>query len=133
MSRSVAWWWVAIACVVLTFDTAASLVSTTTGIPYTAFAIGSYVIYFMAGYLVGRRFGMSAGIAAGAVAGITDATLGWLVSWLLSAASAEGEIGPALVLGTIVIVAAGATVLGAIGALVGRRAASRAAGIGAGS
>ena len=75
--------YVLVALVAVGFDVLASLVSRQFQILYTYFGIGSFIIYFAAGFLGCRRLGFIGGAAAGLVAGLSDATLGWLFSFFI--------------------------------------------------
>ena len=108
--------------VVLVFDTVAAIVSALTGISYMTFTIGSLLIYFGVGFLVGKRFGFRSGAAAGIVAGLADSTLGWAVAWVIGPAQVDrSPLSAAELLGTIAVVTAGSTFVAAIGLYFGSR------------
>jgi hypothetical protein len=109
--------YLAVALAVVAYDTAASLVSLQAGIPYSYFALGSYLIYFGAGFLAARALGWRHGVVAGAVAGVTDATAGWAVSWALGPGRPSGGFSAWMLPFTMAFVGMTAIVVGSLGAL----------------
>ena len=69
--------------IILLFDTMTALFSLRYSVSYTKFALGSWLIYVMSGFVVKQSKWLWKSIVTGtAIAGI-DATLGWLISWQL--------------------------------------------------
>jgi hypothetical protein len=118
MYRSSTWWRAALA--IVAFDAVASIISRTAGIEYTKFAYGSYLIQAAAGFF-GRRSGLSfwGATLLGTWVGFVEATVGWAVSWWIGPGRVEGPLSAEMLIGIILYVAIGATVLGALGCLVG--------------
>jgi hypothetical protein len=105
------------AAAVLTFDTAASVTSLLTRVPYMWFTLGSAVIYLTASYKGAPRFGLRMAVAAALLVSLIDATLGWGLSWLIGPGQVEDPeipFGAALVIG-----ATGSLVFGATTGLLG--------------
>lgn len=68
---------------VVFYDALSSFLSRSLELEYTDFAIGSMLIYFLAGFWGAFRFSFLTGLVAGPFAGLLDATLGLLVSQLI--------------------------------------------------
>ena len=105
---------------IVVFDAVASMISRATGFPYTRFAIGSYIIQAAAGFF-GRRSGLAfwGATLLGTWVGLIEATVGWAVSWWIGPGRVEGPLSSEMLIGVVLYVAVGATVLGALGALAG--------------
>jgi hypothetical protein len=67
-------------CGIVAFDAVASVLSRIFQLQYTKFAVGSLLIYVVAGFLGAFRRGFFYGLLLGAIAGFTGSTVGWLVS-----------------------------------------------------
>lgn len=112
---------------ILLFDLAASLLSKALAMPYGAFSIGSFVIYFLVGLLVARATDLKMGMVAAAETGLVEATLGWAISWLVGVGRLSSEeLPPAAIVATVIGVILSAAVVGLIGALIGRKLGRRA-------
>lgn len=72
-----------VAASIVLYDLMASLVSRGLQIEYSDFGFGSLVLYFLAGFVVSRKYGFLMGVLAGLVAGIADSTLGLYISELV--------------------------------------------------
>jgi hypothetical protein len=122
MYRSSTWWRAALVAglAIVAFDAVASIISRTSGIEYTRFAYGSYLIQAAAGFF-GRRSGLSfwGATLLGTWVGFVEATIGWAVSWWIGPGRVEGPLAVEMLIGIVLYVAIGATVLGAVGAFLG--------------
>jgi hypothetical protein len=122
MYRSPTWWRAALVAggAIVAFDAVASIISRMTGFDYTNFAYGSYLIQAAAGFF-GRRSGLSfwGATLLGTWVGLVEATAGWAVSWWIGPGRVEGPVATEVLIGIVLYVAIGATVLGALGSIVG--------------
>jgi hypothetical protein len=108
------------AILVLVFDTAASVLSASTGLEYSWFAIGSFVIYAVVGYIASGE-SLLRGVLASAAVGFVEATAGWWISWQVGPGAVEGEtIDAATLAAAIVFVTVIAGLIGLIAGLAGR-------------
>ena len=114
------------AAVILVYDTLTAIVSATTGVSYGLFSIGSFAIYILFGFLVGRRSRWPWGVLAGALIALVETTIGWAISWSLGPGRPSAEVGPMAVIAVIPLVVLFGAVFGLIGGLlsliVGRNA-----------
>jgi hypothetical protein len=110
---------------ILLFDLIASIASKRLGFPYQWATIGSFVIYFLIGYIAAKSSGQPVRAAAvvAAIVGLAEASIGWWISWQLEvgrpADGRELTISSWLTAASFVI--AVAALLGALGGFVGRR------------
>lgn len=109
---------------ILAWQALAASTSSATGIAYSHFAIGSYVIYAFAGYTAGRFGPLWWGLLAGGGVALIEGIAGWPVAALagpdlVRLGLAEARQNDQLLLLVLTITAVGA-VLGLIGAGVAR-------------
>lgn len=102
---------------VVLFDVVASFASRILVFDYAKIFWASWFIYFIAGFVGGKRLGFIGGISAGLVAGFADATLGWFLSTVVGPylPNRPPEFGILVVAVVIVMV----SVLGAFFGLIG--------------
>ena len=123
MPASGRWWRLAgvAGAVIVAFDIAASLVSRHSGVPYSRFAYGSFLIQAGTGF-VARRASQPflEAMFLGTWVGVIEATIGWAASWWIGPGRPTGMSTPTTVAFAIVYVAVLATVFGALGAWLGQ-------------
>ena len=120
MKKYLQFYSIVIATVVL-FDVIASFASRVLVFDYTKLFWVSWCIYFIAGFVGGKRLGFIGGVSSGLVAGFADATLGWFLSTLVGpyVSNRPPEFGIVVVAVTIVVVTALGACFGLIGATLG--------------
>lgn len=78
---------------VILFDLIASLASRFLGVPYVLATVGSFLIYAVIGFFVGRTATPVEAAVVCAAVGLTESTVGWYVSWIIGPGKpAEGEL-----------------------------------------
>jgi hypothetical protein len=108
------------AIAIVVFDVLASLASRSLGFPYAYATVGSWMIYAVVGYALGRIAPVTiATLGVGAVAFI-EATLGWWLSWMIGPGRLKsGTMSATMLLSTLVGVIAIAAVIGAAAGAIG--------------
>jgi hypothetical protein len=113
--------YLAIACVIILFDIAASFASRAAQFNYTNLAWVSWGLYVACGYFGCKYRGFLGGVVAGLVAGLSDSTVGWALSCLIGPYlpfAQPGRYAPVLIAVAIVIVTAMGAFFGLVGALL---------------
>lgn len=112
----------AVVVTVVLFDVTASLASRLLVFDYTKLFWASWCIYFLAGFVGGKRLGFIGGISAGLVAGFADSTVGWFLSTAIGPYIPRRlpEFGILVVAVTVVIVSALGAFFGLIGATLAK-------------
>jgi hypothetical protein len=120
MSRK-AQFYLAVACVIILFDAAASFVSRVLRFDYTILAWVSLCLYFASGYFGSKFHGLLGGALAGLVAGLADSTVGWAVSSVVGpyVPFEKSSPAPLLIAAVVTIVTLKATFFGFVGGLFG--------------
>ncbi len=103
------------AIVVVVYDTLTAIISVATGISYSFFALGSFVISLTFGFLLGRAAKWYLGALSGAANGLVEATVGWAISWLIGPGKPEFETDAVM----IAIIVGLAINIGAVLGLIG--------------
>jgi hypothetical protein len=107
------------AALIVAYDTLTALLSAATGISYGLFSIGSFLIYILFGFLVGRHSRWYLGAVSGAVIALAESTIGWAISWYIGPGKPPIEIdASATVIGVIALVIPFGAFLGLIGGLL---------------
>lgn len=101
--------------VVVVYDTCTALISTLSGIAYSYFAFGSFIISLTFGFLLGRSTKWYLGALAGAANGLTEATLGWAISWAIGPGKPEFETDTVTIAMIVILAIDIGAVLGFIG------------------
>ena len=111
-----------IAVSVVAFDIGASIASKSIGFDYTKLIWISRALHFSAGYVGSRYFDFITGVLGGLVAGLADSTLGWGASSAIGPHISfyQPQYTPLLILTVIIVVSVQATVIGLIGAILGK-------------
>jgi len=104
--------------VVLGYDLVASLASRASDTNYGLFSIGSFFIYTLFGFLLGRTGKWWFGGLCGLLLGFADSTLGWLISWYIGPGKPPVEMNVVLIGITIVLVTLTAGIFGLVGGAV---------------
>jgi hypothetical protein len=104
---------------IVLFDGLASLASRSFGFPYVYATAGSWLIYAMVGFAIGRIAPVSYAAAGVAVVALAESTIGWWLSWIVGPGRTKsGTINSAQVITAIVtVVVIGALIGSAAGAL----------------
>ncbi len=100
---------------VLLFDTLTAVISSSTGLRYEWFSIGSAIIAILFGFLVARQSRWFVGGLAGALLGFADSTVGWMISWTIGPGRPEPEMSIAEIFFVIIFVTVETAVLGLVG------------------
>jgi len=106
--------------VVLVYDAAAAFVSEATDVGYGWFSFGSFFIYALFGYLVGRTSKWWVGAVIGVFLGFLDSTVGWIISSYIGPGQPPVEINAVLTGIVIAFVSILAGMIGLIGGAVSR-------------
>ncbi len=104
---------------VVAYDVVASMLARGFALTYGRFAIGSYAIYLLTGYLAARRAPFWHGPLAGAAVAAVEAGLGWPLSAQLGPADSAAVYASAPAaarIGMVVLLAAVGAALGLVGA-----------------
>jgi hypothetical protein len=109
---------VCIGAVVL-LDVIVSFASKYLGVPYTLASVGSFLIYGITGYFVGRISSPLEAALVGAIVGLSESTVGWYLSWVIGPGRpATGPLGRSQIATAIVTVTIiGGVLAGAVAAL----------------
>jgi hypothetical protein len=109
------------ALVIVAFDIVASVASRTIGFPYSDAAVGSYVIYAVFGFAIGRRAGVGGASLGVAMIATVEATIGWALSWVIGPGRPpNGMPRFGALASTVALVAATGAVLGAMAGLLAK-------------
>lgn len=113
--------WLITAAAVIGFDLAASTISRLSGLAYSDFVIGSWLVYVCVGVLASRQ--QISSVAAGAIAGSADASIGWWLSSLIEPVTKPRlqAISPARWLFIAFVVTGSAILFAALGAYLDSR------------
>jgi len=107
----------------MAFDALASIATRLTGVPYTSWIIGSWLLYGATGYAAARAVPhapVQAAAMAGLALGLADATAGWAISWALGPGRVPEGLTVMRWARTAVLVAAMAAGVAAFGGVLGR-------------
>jgi hypothetical protein len=104
---------------IVLFDGLASLASRSFGFPYVYATAGSWLIYAMVGFAIGRVAPISYAAAGVAFVALAESTIGWWLSWIIGPGRTKsGTINSTQVITAIVgVVVIGALIGGVAGAL----------------
>ncbi|MGH9946541.1 MAG: hypothetical protein ACRD6X_05015 [Pyrinomonadaceae bacterium] len=102
---------------IVIYDFISAFISSSTGISYGFFSVGSFLLYILFGFLVGRTSRWYFGTIAGAMLGLAESTVGWAISWNLGPGKLDVEMNAIFIALTIVFVIILATIFGLIGGL----------------
>jgi hypothetical protein len=106
---------------ILAFDVLASLASRTLGFSYVYATPGSWFIYAVVGYAIGRIAPVSYATVGVVIVGIAEATIGWWLSWLLGPGRTQsGTITSTQVITAVVSIIVIAAIIGAASGSLGR-------------
>ncbi|HEV3192285.1 MAG TPA: hypothetical protein VGY54_17355 [Polyangiaceae bacterium] len=112
--------WGALAIVV--FDALASVASRTLGFSYGYATVGSWLIYAVFGFMIGRRANVGAASLGVAIIAVVEATIGWAVSWAIGPGRPpKGTPSIGILATTVVLVAFTGAIIGALTGVLGRR------------
>jgi hypothetical protein len=107
---------VAGAVVIVVFDVVASFAAKHFGFHYGIAAPGSWLVYAVVGFDVGRRADIGMAAAGSAIVAFVEATIGWAASAAIGPGRPPGTLSVAGVIATVILVAMTG---GAIGAIAG--------------
>lgn len=100
---------------VLLLDTVASFLALWFGINYLWFSLGSFLLYLSFGYLGARHSKWFLGAVVSMFMALVESTLGWAISWQIGPGKSTEEMGPIVIMMTIVFVMVTGGILGLIG------------------
>jgi hypothetical protein len=104
------------AVVIVMFDIVASFAAARFGFHYGIAAPGSWLVYAVVGFDVGRRADIGMAAAGSAIVAFVEATIGWAASAAIGPGRPPGTLSVAGVIATVILVAMSG---GAIGAIAG--------------
>ena len=108
------------AAAITAFDVLASAASRALKFPYSYATVGSWLIYAIVAFVVGRRAAIPAAIAATMLVGFVEATLGWWLSWLIGPGRGPtGTVTQAQIIAALIFVLGTAALIGAAAGAVG--------------
>jgi hypothetical protein len=108
---------------VLAFDVCASFASRALGFPYVYATAGSWLIYAIVGYAVGRVDTIPAAAMAGVIVAGVEATVGWWLSRLIGPGRPpSGVLSAPRIVRTVLIVSLAGGFIAGVAAAIGREA-----------
>jgi hypothetical protein len=109
------------ALAIVAFDLLASVASRTIGFRYSYATVGSWLIYAVFGFMIGRRANVGAAALGVAIIAVVEATIGWAVSWAVGPGRLPNGIPSigALTI-TVALVAATGAIIGALAGALAR-------------
>ena len=108
------------AVLVCVLDTALSVISLQTQIPYASFIPLSVLLVCIFGFITARRCGLLFAPLCGAILGVTDSTIGWAISWNIEGGQTDVQLSPFEIGTTIATVVTMDSIFGLIGGLVSK-------------
>jgi hypothetical protein len=106
---------------IVVFDALASVASRSFGFPYVYATVGSWLIYAMVGFAIGRIAPVSYAAGGVAVVALAESTIGWWLSWIIGPGRTKsGTINSTQVLTAIITVIIIGALIGAAAGAVGR-------------
>jgi hypothetical protein len=104
--------------VIVTFDIVASFASRRFGFHYGIAAPGSWLIYAVVGFDIGRHANVGMSAVGAAMVAFVEATIGWAASAAIGPGHAPGDLNVAGVVATVILVAMTGGVIGAAGGVI---------------
>ena len=104
--------------VIVAFDIVASLAARRFGFHYGIAAPGSWLIYAVVGFDIGRHANVGMSAVGSAIVAFVEATIGWAASAAIGPGHPPGELSIAGIVATIILVAMSGGVMGAIGGVI---------------
>ena len=106
---------------IIGFDVLASFTSRNLGIPYSYGVLGSWLIYAMVGFSIGRIAPVAYATAGAANVALAEATIGWWLSWIIGPGRPKSvTLTPTQIAVTVVTAVAVGGIIGAIAGAIGR-------------